>query len=331
MRLMQERRPAPPASEPPRAVRWVVRSGDGPTLGDVVRRAGGDAAAVREGRVFVGRVRARDAAGHIDEGQVVTLAAPRDVAASVVVLADEDGIVAAEKPSGMSTIPDQGGSAHSLLALLAKALGCAAEDLHPTSRLDREVSGVVLFARSREGALRLTNARAQGTYLRRYAALACRAPDPAQGEWNAPIGRDRNPKRRAAFGQDGAPATSHYEVISSAEGRALLALEPVTGRTHQLRVHAARAGTPLLGDRAYGGDPRVVLGSGRVVGVRRIALHAGLVVVPRSSTGTLEVRSRVPAELRDLWVAMGGEDDAWDRAVEGPRLSTSRSDRASRR
>jgi RluA family pseudouridine synthase len=266
-------------------------------------------------------VRAVVEAAPVDEGEVVTLAARRDVEAGVRVLANEDGIVAAEKRSGIPTIPDQGGSAHSLLALLAKTLGCPVEELHPTSRLDREVSGIVLFARTREAALRLAEARAAGSYFRRYVAIASRAPDPTRGEWSAPIGRDKHPKTRAAFGRHATDATSLYEVIASADGRALLALEPVTGRTHQLRVHAAHAGTPLLGDQAYGGEPRVVLRSGRVVGLRRIALHAALVIVPRTSAGMLEVRSPVPAELKELWSALGGQDEAWGRAIDGPRLS----------
>jgi 23S rRNA pseudouridine1911/1915/1917 synthase len=313
---MAEKTPAPAADVPGREVRWVVRAGDGPTLGDVVRRAGGDAAAVREGRVFVGRRRADDETFPLDEGQVVTLGARREVAGPVRILADEDGVVAADKPAGMPTIPDQGGAAHSLLALLAEMLGCPAGGLHPTSRLDRDVSGVVLFARSREAAHRLTKARAAGSYFRRYVGFVARAPDPPRGEWNAAIGRGKDPKRRAPFGRDAVHATSVYEVVASVAGGVLLVLEPVTGRTHQLRVHAAHAGVPLLGDRAYGGERRVVLASGRVVGLHRIALHAGRVVVPRASGGTLDLRAAVPSELRDLWSAMGGKDDALDRAID---------------
>jgi 23S rRNA pseudouridine1911/1915/1917 synthase len=312
---MTERRPKAPPDPPGREIRWVVRAGDGPTLGDVVRHAGGDAAAVREGRVFIGRTRAQDETTPLAEGQIVTLAAKRDAIASVHVLAAEEGVVAVNKPAGMPTIPDQGGSAHTLLALLAEKLRCPLGELHATSRLDREVSGVVLFARSRQAAERLKTARGRGEYFRRYAAIACRAPDPPRGQWNAPIGRDRDPKKRAAFGLDAAAASSAYQVVATAEGRALLALEPATGRTHQLRVHAAYAGAALLGDRAYGGESRVVLSSGRVEGLRRIALHAGLVIVPRPSGGTLEVRAPIPPELRELWTALGGRDEAWVHAL----------------
>jgi 23S rRNA pseudouridine1911/1915/1917 synthase len=301
-------------------VRWVVRPDDPRTVGDVARRAGADDSAIREGRVFVGRLRADDAAATVEVGQVVTVAARRAAPPPVRVLADEDGIVAVEKPAGMPTIPDHGGSAHSLLAALATTLGSDLADLHATSRLDRDVSGVVVFARTREAAERLVAARKEGTYLRRYAAIACRAPEPPRGAWNAPIGRAKDPRKRAAFGRDATEARSLYEVVGVAGAHALLALEPVTGRTHQLRVHAAHADAPLLGDVAYGGETRVVLASGRVLAVRRIALHAGRVVVPRRSGGTLELRADVPDELRDVWTALGGSDDAWSSALLGPAL-----------
>jgi 23S rRNA-/tRNA-specific pseudouridylate synthase len=309
-------------------IRWVVRAEDGATLGEIVARAGSDAAAIAEGRVFVGRVRAKEAESPVRVGDVVTVGPIQEAAESVAVLLDEGGLVAADKPAGMPTIPDQGGASHSLLAVLAKKLRCSPSALHPTSRLDRDVSGIVVFARTSEAAARLTQARATGAYFRRYVAIASRPPvleaNAEPGRWNAPIGRAKDPKKRAAFGRDATEATSLYAVVASAEARSLLALEPVTGRTHQLRVHAANAQAPLLGDRAYGGDSRVVLSSGHVLGLGRIALHAGLVVVPGRAAGAggvLEVRSPVPRELRDLWRALGGNEEAWALALEGPRLA----------
>jgi 23S rRNA-/tRNA-specific pseudouridylate synthase len=121
-------------------------------------------------------------------------------------------------------------------------------------------------------------------------------------------------------GRDATPARSLYAVVDRAGTHAMLALEPITGRTHQLRVHAADAGAALLGDGAYGGDTRVGLSSGRVLGIRRIALHAARVVVPRRSGEAMEVQAEVPAELRGLWTALGGVDDAWNLSLLGPAL-----------
>jgi RluA family pseudouridine synthase len=308
-------------------IRWVVREGDGSTVGAIVARAGGDAAAVRDGRVFVGRVRARDEGAHVEVGDELTFSErPRGEEGRgdpLRVLVDEEGLVAVDKPAGMPTIPDQGGAAHSLVAVLAKSLGCALADLHATSRLDREVSGVVIFARTEEAARRLRAARDAGQYVRRYVAIAGGGPQSpakkveARGEWDAPVGRASDPRHRAAFGRDAASACTRHAIVARAGERSLLALEPMTGRTHQLRVHAAYAGMPLLGDRTYGGETRLTLSSGRVVRLGRIALHAGRVVVPRRSGGFMELRAEVPALLRELWAAIGGEDSAWVTALEG--------------
>jgi 23S rRNA pseudouridine1911/1915/1917 synthase len=305
-----------------REVRWVVRPGDGATLGEVLARAFGESSAIREGRVFVGRVRATDPDAPVALGDIVTVGTAREPGGSVRILAVEDGVVAADKPAGMPTIPDQGGSSHSLLFVLAKTLGCPPRELHPTSRLDREVSGVVLFARTPAAAARLAEARASGAYFRRYVAVATRVPARSgsgkPGEWTAPIGRASNPKKRAAFGRDATYATTFYETVATAGTSALLVLEPVTGRTHQLRVHAAHAAAPLLGDRDYGGATRVVLPSGRVVGIRRVALHAARVRVEWPKAAAFEVRSPVPSELRELWTELGGNDAAWDAAIDAP-------------
>jgi 23S rRNA-/tRNA-specific pseudouridylate synthase len=303
-------------------VRWIVRSGDGATVGEVVVRAFGDASAIREGRVFVGRVRAKDEGDRVEVGDVVTLGARRDGAESVEILAEEDGLIAVNKPPGLPTIADQAGASHSLLGILAKKLGCGPADLHPTSRLDVDVSGVVLFARTKRARENLAKARAEGAYFRRYVALASSPPALPRGEWDVPIGRANDPKRRAAFGRDSTDASSYYETVALASGHALLALEPVTGRTHQLRVHAAHARAPLLGDRAYGGLTRIVLGSGRVLPVRRVALHAARVTVPRLMGAPLEVRAPIPEELVALWRDLGGEREMWDAAVDLPRMAT---------
>ena len=291
---------------------------DGTRLGDVLVRAGADADAVSEGRVFVGKRRASSMEVPVRPGDEVHIAAPQggpDDLAPATILAEEGGIVAADKPADLVTTPDHGGATASLLASVARALGTEARSLHPTSRLDRGVSGVVIFARTASSAERLRLARVEGTYARRYVAIASALPEPARGEWDAPIGRAKDPRHRAAHGPEGAPALSRYAVVATTGTWSLLALEPVTGRTHQLRVHAAHAGAPLLGDRVYGGPSRVTLQSGRVLSFTRIGLHAARVRVPRADRGTMEVSSPIPAELLASWRALGGEDAAWEAAL----------------
>jgi 23S rRNA pseudouridine1911/1915/1917 synthase len=296
--------------------RYVVPAGRGQAVRDVLVHARTDPHAVAEGRVFVGRKRVLREDEPVNEGDVVEIAAalPASAHPHVTILARTDDLVAVDKPAGVPTIPDHAGAAHALTFLTATALGVDPSRLHATSRLDREVSGVVVFALTKGAAARLTSARARGEYVRRYVAIATSTPEPTSGTWDEPIGRARDPRLRKIGGRDPAPAVTHYSACGHAPGgQTMLSVTPGTGRTHQIRVHAAHAGAPLLGDRAYGASPRIVLGGGRVLEPRRIALHALRVLVPGDSTGSvLTVLAPVPPELRDLWTALGGDERSWD-------------------
>ena len=278
---------------------WVVRDGDGATVDAIVARVGEDARAVDEGRVFVGKRRAKRG-DPVRAGETVRVAARREVDASVTVLHRGAGLVAVDKPAGIPTIPDEHDAEGSLLVRTARLLGVAPDSLHATSRLDRNVSGVVVFATTERARSELQNARKSERHFRRYAAIAERAPSPAEGEWGEPIGRARDPKKRMIRGRDATTALTRYRVVGSAPRGAVLAVEPVTGRTHQIRVHASHAGSPLLGDRDYGGARTLVLSSGKVLALDRIALHCAHVRVE----GLLDVRAPIPETLRGWWTAI---------------------------
>jgi 23S rRNA-/tRNA-specific pseudouridylate synthase len=295
--------------------RWVVRAGDGETVGAIVSRAApGDPRALEEGRVFIGRRRARAANEPVAVDDEITIGAPTTgTADGATILAREAGWVAVDKPAGLPTIPDQEGASHALLALTARTLGLDPSRLHPTSRLDRDVSGVVVFARTPAAAARLRTLRDEHRYVRRYLAIAARLPPTREGSWTAPIGRARDPRLRAVDGRDAVDARTHFAVVAEAPPFALLALAPITGRTHQLRVHAAHAGAPLLGDRAYGGPTRVTLPGGRVLAFDRIALHAARVTLDGAA-----IDSPVPEKLRATWLGLGGDGAAWEKALLQP-------------
>ncbi|MBX3186426.1 MAG: RluA family pseudouridine synthase [Labilithrix sp.] len=283
---------------PPREKRWVVREGDGTRVGEIVKKAGDDPqAAIAEGRVFVGKKRVASASAPVKVGDEVRIGAPGAAARRGRVLFERDGIVACVKEAGIPTVPDHAGSVHSLVAQVAAEIGRSADELVVTSRLDREVSGVVLFAVTPEAEARLREARARGAYHRRYVAIAATggrevAPDP----WDAPVA-DK-------------PSRTLWSPVAFAGDFALLAVSPITGRTHQIRVHASRAGLPLLGDADYGGPSRVTLESGRVVTLSRIALHAA-----RVSAAGLTASAPIPTELGRVWTELGGRPEAWDIAV----------------
>jgi 23S rRNA-/tRNA-specific pseudouridylate synthase len=294
---------------------WVVRKGEEGPLAGVLAKMKADARAIAEGRVFVGRKRMHDATVSVAAGDVVRVGDAKKEASAARILQRGDGFVAADKPAGIPTLPDQGGAAHAFVAGVARALGVAPDELHATSRLDRGVSGVVVFTTTDSAREALRQAREKGEYERRYVALAASAPNADAGIWDSKIGRAKDPKLRAVNGREATNAETRYRVVARADGCALYALRPITGRTHQLRVHAAHAGAPLLGDRDYGARRPIALARGEIVTLDRIALHCARVRL-RFAGDTVVVESPVPEELRSLFRKMGGADEAWQEAIE---------------
>jgi len=117
----------------------------------------------------------------------------------------------------------------------------------------------------------------------------------------------------------GVRAASRYSVLGAVPQAVVLGLWPQTGRTHQLRVHAAAAGAALLGDKHYGGAMRVVLTDGRVVRASRVMLHCMRVTLPGiASSEPLTLTAPVADDMRQLFVQLGGDPgllDHWQRTV----------------
>jgi 23S rRNA-/tRNA-specific pseudouridylate synthase len=229
--------------------------------------------------------------------------------APLAVLHRDADLLVVSKPSGLPTTSPDGGDS---LAERVRAMDRGAERCHPSSRLDADVTGVVVFARSTRGIERVLAARAAGRYARRYVAL-CRAPDAASAlatsercAWGWAIAIDpRDPRKRRALeegerGERAQEALTRARVLARGPLACSLALEPITGRTHQLRVHAARAGAPLLGDVAYGGPKRLTGQDGRVLACPRVALHCLLVVLPDREGAPQAFRAPLPADLSEL-------------------------------
>lgn len=231
-------------------------------------------------------------------------------AASLRVVHRDAHYLALEKPPGIATTAPAGGP--SLFALAAE-LDPRAERLHPLSRLDTQVSGLVVFARSVEANDRVLRARRAGRLQRRYLGLCAAPPSTAHGDWRWAIGIDpRDPRHRRALAPDAGGsgtklAHTRYALRMTSGPVTALDLFPQTGRTHQLRVHAAAAGVPLLGDVAYGGVKRLTLPNGRILSAERVMLHCAEVWLPQPGTDDpLRLELTPPHDMRSLWQSAGG-------------------------
>jgi 23S rRNA pseudouridine1911/1915/1917 synthase len=139
--------------------------------------------------------------------------------------------------------------------------------VRPVHRIDRDVSGLVLFAKSSFAHQHLDRQLRERTMSRAYLAWVGGIVEGDEGTIDAPIGKHKqNPSLRAVRPNAGEPARTEYRVLARFRGASKLRLELETGRTHQIRVHLAHLGHPLLADRAYGGET--------IRGLRRPALHA---------------------------------------------------------
>jgi 23S rRNA-/tRNA-specific pseudouridylate synthase len=264
-----------------------------------------------------------------------------DSAADVRVLHRDADLLVLYKPAGLPTTSPDG---RSCLTAIAAELDPSAPRLHASSRLDAEVTGVVTFARTTRAIEGLLAARRAGQYERFYLGLATGPLEPAAGELDWPIDRDpRDPRKRITVersataklqrersssrgtpskrGRDQAQdARTRYRVLDVQPTAALLLLSPLTGRTHQLRVHVARAGVPLLGDRHYGGPMKCTLPNGRVVRAGRVMLHCARVRLPsfeRAATQSqLTLDAPIPDDFRRVWLALGGDPSCLEQALQ---------------
>jgi 23S rRNA pseudouridine1911/1915/1917 synthase len=208
---------------------------------------------------------------------------------------DED-LLAAAKPSGLPTMAGGGFVEHTLVSLVRRRH----PEASPVHRLDRGASGIVLFARHARSAERLADAFRSGHVLKEYRALVRGAPARDAFTITVPIARVSHPRvgfvHAAAGGDPGAKgaapeaagpiraARTEVEVIVRRAGATLLKVRPITGRPHQIRIHLAAAGLPLVGEPLYaeGGAVRPDAAS---CGAGGYLLHALRLVVQSPATG----------------------------------------------
>lgn len=206
----------------------------------------------------------------VESGDVVdyTLAEPVPLEAhpeaiALDVVYEDESIAVINKPAGMVTHPAHGATSGTLVnALLAHAGALPGEQLRAglVHRLDRDTSGLLLVAKT-EKALGTLGKAMQKRYIKReYRGIVTGLPTESAGTIEGPIGRDPADRRRYAIRTDGRPAITHYALRERLRNAAELDFRLETGRTHQIRVHLAALGHPLLNDPLYGRrDSRIAL------------------------------------------------------------------------
>lgn len=206
----------------------------------------------------------------------------------LAVLYEDDEVVTVDKPPGMVVHPTyKNWSATLLNGLLARY-----REPRIVTRLDRDTSGVVLVALGADMHARMQRDSIAGRMKKEYLAIVHGTPVPASGSIVAPLARSAEDRRRVVVDPAGQDSRTEYEVLSAADGIALVRCRLMTGRTHQIRVHLASLGHPVVGDVVYGTGEE---------GAPRQALHAWRVAFPHPETRQpLQVEAPLPSDMGRL-------------------------------
>ena len=225
--------------------------------------------------------------------------------ASLDIVYEDESFVAVNKIAGMLAHPTRGVKrgtlTNALLAYLNPSLDPAEvvrETGEPVTwprfvhRLDRETSGIILVAKDQRSASGMGKTLANGEFSKRYLAILCGELPAETVHVTVPIARfdDAVPHWRGH--PEGQSAHSIFETLANYEERSLCRLQPLTGRTNQLRVHAASVGSPILGDVHYGG-----------AAASRLMLHAHEIEFPHPSTGErMTLCAELPPAMQEAWL-----------------------------
>lgn len=233
---------------------------------------------------------------------------------------EDEHLVVINKPPGMVVHPAKGHWSGTLTAALAfhfKELSRVGGPTRPgiVHRLDRDTSGVIVIAKHDQAHRALASQFEQRTVEKEYMAIVTPAPDRDRDVIDKPIGPHPYQREKKAIRidhPDSRPAMSFYEVVERFEGFALVRVKPKTGRTHQIRVHMAHVGSPVLCDRLYSGRASLTInelerrrvGADEVV-LERQALHAFRIKISHPESGMpLEISAELPPDMENTLAAL---------------------------
>ncbi|MBM3414507.1 MAG: RluA family pseudouridine synthase [Bacteroidetes bacterium] len=221
-------------------------------------------------------------------------------------LAETDHWVALNKPAGLLSVPDREGKEESLKSLLQKQYG----KIWPVHRLDRDTSGVILFAKNEEAHRYLSMQFEQRDVRKRYGGLVIGKPLPLEGSITSPIKEHHAIVGKMTTHRNGKSSQTNYIVAEQFAPYSWVLFEPITGRTHQIRVHMQSIGFPLVCDNLYGDAQPLYLSRlkpGYKISkhqeeetplLNRLALHAMELSFPDLTGEKIKIQAELPKELQ---------------------------------
>jgi len=284
-------------------------------------------ALILAGSVAIKSAPVRDPAYHVTSGDTITIDVPEAVAAepkaediALDIVYEDDDIIVIDKPKGLVVHPAAGHETGTLVNALIAHCGASLSGIGGVKRpgivhrLDKDTTGLMVAAKNDRAHQSLTGQFADhgrtGAMRRGYMAFVWGVPNRQRGTVEAPIDRHPHAREKMAVRDGGREAITHWEIQETFNGRdgkpiaALLACQLETGRTHQIRVHLAHIGHPLMGDAVYGPHFKTKashLGpqsQAALEALGRQALHAYLLVLEHPQSGAiLEWISDLPSDL----------------------------------
>ena len=284
-------------------------------------------ALVLAGRVAIGGRTIRDPGHRVNPGDRLTVdvppaeeATPQPETIPLTIVHEDDDLIVIDKPKGLVVHPAAGNHTGTLVNALIAHCGASLSGIGGVKRpgivhrLDKDTTGVIVAAKNdrahRALAAQFADHGRTGPLERGYLAFVWGTPERPRGTIDKPLGRHPQARDRMAVRPNGREAITHWEVLErydGADGKPVASLVECrleTGRTHQIRVHLAAIGHPLLGDDVYGAGFRTkaaLLGAGAqaaLKGLERQALHAYLLGIEHPRSGeAMEFRSQLPPDL----------------------------------